>query len=229
MTVRLERDEPLTPHVGSELLSELGFLHVPGPPLSANRAYLFVAVRRRPTLRHFDPERIDYWQTVDGRGGVASIDWRTRMPAQGEFAWGAIRIADRLNVINDFVGFGGTLAVKRSSDTLVAVFCSAAPILARGGQSQGWDPTSDEVATFFARLRAAAGESRAAEARLAQQQPQALYAAFVCVSLARYEMAERVAAWRPPALALLRRERSRLRRRVPAAWTAGEALARTLG
>lgn len=224
----LARDEPLTPHIGAQLVSELGFLHVPGPPLSANRAYLFAALRPRPTLRHFDPERIDFWQASGGRGLVTCLDWRSRPPADTEFEWGAIRLVDRLGMVNDFVGFGGRLAVTRSPSEMVAVFSSPAPILSRGGHSQGWDPGADEVATYLARLRAAAGSSRQLEVRLAAMPPEAVYASFVASTLVRHQNVERLAGWHPTTLALHRRERGRLRRQAPAVWAMGEELARDL-
>jgi hypothetical protein len=218
----------LTPQIGSQLLDQLGFLHVPGPPLSASRAYLFVALRRRPTLDHFDPERIDYWQTLDGRGAAASLEWSSRAAADAEFAWGSLRIVDRLNVANDYVCFGGHLAVARSPQLLVAVFSSSAPILAGGGHSQGWDPTAEEVAGYLARLRAAAGASRELERRLAMMSPPARYAGFIADALARFEAAGRVVSWRPLTQTLLRHEARRLRNQSPADWSTGEALAREL-
>jgi hypothetical protein len=218
----------LTPSVAGELLSELGFLHVPGPPLSASRAYLLVAIRRHPTLRHFDPERIDYWQTTAGRGMAGSLEWRSRPAAESSFAWGGIRLVDRLSVANDYVTFGGTLAATRAPELLVTVFSSPAPILARGGHSQGWDPIAEEVAGYLAQLRAAAGQSRALEQRLAEMAPLALYAAFVVEALARFEAADRLVPWRPQTLALVRQQARRLHSDAPDDWVAGEALARDL-
>lgn len=221
-------DASLTPDIGRELLDELGFLHVPGPPLSASRAYLFVALRRHPTLRHFDPERVDHWVTVDGRGSLRSLEWRSPPSAAADFAWGAIRVVDRLNVANDYVGFGGRLDVARTPDLLVAVLSSTAPILARGGHSQGWDPLAEEAAGYLAELRAVAGTDAALEHRLAALAPQALYAAFVAEWLARFEAADRRVPWRPATLGMLRGQARRLRTDAAADWAAGESLTRDL-
>jgi hypothetical protein len=227
-TIEAAAAPALSPTIASELLSELGFLHVPGPPLSASRAYLLVAIRRQPTLRHFDPERIDYWQTIDGRGASGSLDRRSRPPAKASFAWGGIRLVDRLNVVNDYVTFGGVLAAARAPAALVAVFSSPAPILASGGHSQGWDPVAKEVLGYLARLRAAAGQGRALERRLAEMAPLALYSAFVDEALARYEAADRLVPWRPQTLALLRAQARRLRNDAADDWASGEVLARDL-
>jgi hypothetical protein len=233
---RTERDqaagegipELLTPAIGRQLLDELGFLHVPGPPLTASRAYLFVAIRRKPTLRHFDPERIDYWAEQDGVGAAATIEASTGRLPRGAFAWGRIRIVDRLREGNDYVAFGGRLSVERIDDVTVAVFASEAPILARGGHSQGWDPLAEETSGYDARLRAAFGRDRGLERFALSMSPVALYAAFVADTLAREDAAARVAAWHPVTQALLRREARRLARSVPADWAAGEALIRSL-
>ena len=77
----------LDPQIGAQLLAQLGFLLVPGPPSEHGPAYLLVALRRQPTLRHFDPQRVDYWVSDDGRGTRASLDCATHMPLQADFSW----------------------------------------------------------------------------------------------------------------------------------------------
>ena len=49
--------QTLDTSIAHVLLANLGFLLVPGPPLDHGAAYLLVAVRAKPTLAHFDPER----------------------------------------------------------------------------------------------------------------------------------------------------------------------------
>ena len=213
----------LTPEIGRQLLEELGFLHVPGPPLSASRAYLFVAIRRRPTLRHFDPERVDHWLAIDGTGQPSSIE-RGRQRSEEGFAWGGIKIVDRLNIANEYVGFGGRLSIERIDEVTVAVFSSEAPILARGGHSQGWDPLAEEATGFDARLRAAVGRSRDLEAHALSMPPVSLYAAFVADTLAREEAAARRVSWHPVTQALLRREARRLASDAREDWAAGKTL-----
>jgi hypothetical protein len=213
----------LTPLTGAELLSQLGFLHVPGVPVVSGRAYLFVALRPRPTLRHFDPEVVRYWTCRTGRGVREDLDWATPIPLVTRFSWGLISIADRLGVTNDFVAFGGELEVDRQTETKVIVFSSEAPILARGGHSQDWDPWSDEVAAFLARLRAAAGD-RQLEEQLDSLTPVARYAAFVGAGLARYRASTALSRWHPATHALLERERRRLQAEAPDDWASGTTL-----
>jgi hypothetical protein len=208
---------------GGELLAELGFLHVPGPPMDVAPAYLFVALRRRPTLRHYDPERVEYWVTEGGRGHQATVDWLTRTPRESDFSWGNLRVVDRLGVANEWATFGGTLATGRSGDTRVLVFTSDAPILARAGHSQEGDPLANAIAAWFARVRAAAGSQAGVEQRFAGLTEVARYAAFIAAATNLSRAKERRTGWPVPMLAMLRGEQRRLERTAPADWAAGAA------
>ncbi len=220
-------DSTLGPAAGRELLDELGFLHVPGPPSAAGAAYLFVALRRRPTLHHFDPERIDCWLPCAGRGVPAEIEWGAQSETREQFAWGPIRIVDRLGVTNEFVAFGGDLTVAVLGDLKIAVFSSDAPILARGGHSQAWEPWSRDVVAFLAELRAAADPRASFERRLADASPSAVYAAYVEHELELKTAAARQTGWQLAA-DLLHRERKRLETARPADWQAGLELLKEL-
>jgi hypothetical protein len=219
----------LGPDTGRELLDDLGFLLVPGPPLQVGRAYLFVAIRPAPTLRHFDPERIDYWVTPSGHGLTASIDWASREPRDGEHSWGTIRIVDRLGVSNDFITFGGGLLIARLAEAKVAVFSSDAPILACGGHSQDWAPGARDVVGFLARLRAAADPRDSLEARIAGLSPTARYAAFVADALERTRRSEESLGWARESRMILERERGRLQADASDEWAAGLELVNQLG
>src|SRR3954453_18929160 len=65
-------DRVLDSTSATELLASLGFLLVPGPPTDRGPAYLLVGVRRQPTLRHFDPQRIELW--AEGPAHV-TLEW----------------------------------------------------------------------------------------------------------------------------------------------------------
>ena len=51
----------------------------PGP------AFLLVALRPAPTMRHYDPEAIDYWVTKDGHGERRRLTTTTDAPIRGLF------------------------------------------------------------------------------------------------------------------------------------------------
>ena len=218
----------LGPDVGRELLDELGFLLVPGPPLQVGRAYLFVAIRPQPTLRHFDPERIDYWVTPAGHGVPASIEWATREPLAGEHSWGWVRIIDRLGAANEFATFGGELLVARMDQVKICVFSSDAPIVACGGHSQDWAPSAREMYGFLARLRAAADPRDTLEPLIAGLSPGARYAAFVADALERARRSAEQVGWTSQSRLVFERERDRLRSQSIESWVAGADLARQL-
>ncbi len=81
-------------------VERLGFLDVNGTaPEAAGGANLVVALRDRPTLTHFDPERVEHWVVADGRGRPAEITRATEAPTERPFSWGTIRVVDRLEVL----------------------------------------------------------------------------------------------------------------------------------
>ena len=211
-----------------DLLEDIGFLLVAGPPFVRGPAYLLVAVRPSPTLEHFDPERTDYWVTSGEHGTPASIGWATREPEMAEHSWGTIRVVDRLEAANEFVSFGGPLLVSRLSGVKVVVFRSDAPIVARGGHSQPWEAGAMEMAGFLARLRGAADPRGSLERRLARLSPSTRYAAFVADGLARIRAREASLGWTRADRSTLGRERRRLESEAPADWAAGSELAQLL-
>ncbi len=162
-------------------LAHLGFVlrdgsrpgTVPGPRL-------LVALRDQPTLEHFDPEDATYWVARAGRCQLGRVDGGTPMPLRRSFAWGRIQITDRVPVSNQFLSFGGMVlgAVHDERETIVA-FVSRAPIVRWAGHSQGVDPLVDEIGAFFARLMVPVDYQPGAEARIADTEPEALYAAFL--------------------------------------------------
>ncbi len=218
----------MDPVAARSLLDEIGFLLVPGAPFARGHAYLLVALRSAPTLDHFDPERVDYWTNLGGRGMAASLDWPSHAADTQDFSWGLIRVVDRLNVSNEFVSFGGKLEVDRVQDVKVAVFSSEAPILARGGHSQDWELGSQEIYAYLGRLRAAADPRATLEQRLAAMSPVARYAAFVAESVETIAAGERRADWRWPSRLVLLDERRRLKEQYPAEWSTGDGLAHEL-
>src|ERR1700675_748866 len=88
-------------------LERLGFLDLHGDrPWEPGGARLLVALREEPELTHFDPEWIRYWRVDEDRCRMARLDRDTPLPIDTPFAWGAIRLDDRLGVGNAFLTFG---------------------------------------------------------------------------------------------------------------------------
>jgi hypothetical protein len=219
-------EEGIDTQEASRRLAELGFLAGPDLPDRPGPAYLLVALRDAPTLRHYDPERIEYWGTREGRGSRESLTRATRMPLDAEFSWGMIRLVDRLSVTNEYLTFGGRLTAAEVDGATIAVFTSPVPLLRRGGHSQIWDEGTDELAAFFARLVAVVGVRPGLEQRLAAADPFVRYAAFLAEVVGRFRRSASLRAINPGDWALLRNEESLMRAEHPDAWeTATQILA----
>jgi hypothetical protein len=205
-----------------------GFLAHPDLPDAPGPAFLLVALRQAPTLLHYDPEAVDYWVTNSGRGERRTLTHDTPMPLSTEYSWGLIRLIDRLGVSNEYLTFGGHLDAASVDDVVVAAFSSPAPLLRRGGHSQGWDHGADAVGAFFARLMVAVDFVPGFEATLGVVTPLTRYAAFVRDATARQPATRRTAAlarWPDDPLEhLLRAERARLSTTESADWRAADAL-----
>jgi hypothetical protein len=209
------------------LLRDLGFSLVNGDdPVAAGGANLLVAIRAQPTLRHFDPERLEGWR-FDGRHGIRLlVDREQPEPGERFLAWGRIHIEDRLAVGNDFVSFGGRLRIADLEGRRLIQVHAAAPILRWAGHSQGLDPMTDEVGAFFARIMVPVDFTPGAEARIGAAGPLVLYAAFVQDTWARFGSTRRRRAAEPQLAGWARAERRRLEASSPEAVDqAGQLLA----
>ena len=69
LTARRDQDR-LEPADAASRIRHWGFLANPDLPDRPGPAYLLVALRAAPSLRHYDPESVDYWVTEVGRGAV---------------------------------------------------------------------------------------------------------------------------------------------------------------
>ena len=214
---------PIDPQVAAAQLAGWGFVAHADFPDGSGDAYLLVALRDRPTLRHFDPEVVDLWVTRGGRGVPLQVT-RSTPELDLEYSWGTVAIADRLGVSNEYVTFGGRLATSRLEGMTVVTLVSPAPILRRGGHSQGFDDAAVDLAAFFGRVMIAVDYVPGFEARISAAGPVARYAAFVGDCVRRYGAAPALRLGHGTLWTLLRSEATRLEAHDPRAWTAGAAL-----
>jgi hypothetical protein len=209
-------------------LADLGFLAGPDLPDRPGPAYLLVALRDEPTLRHYDPERVEYWVTERRRGVRKALTRSTALPVDVPFSWGMIRLFDRLAVTNEYLTFGGHLAAAEVDGATIAVFTSPVPMLRRGGHSQIWDEGTEEIGAFFARLVAAVDTHPDLEPHLAAADPLVRYCVFLADVVGRYRACPDLRAVDPRVWTLLRAEESLMRRDHADAWRIGtELLAET--
>ena len=208
------------------MLADLGFLASPDLPDRPGPAYLLVALRDIPTLRHYDPEAITYWVSEEGRGVRETLTRDTGLPIDIDFSWGLIQMVDRLHVTNEYLTFGGRLTADAIEGVVVAIFTSPVPLLRRGGHSQAWDPGADNLGAYFARLMVPVDYAPGFERFVAQADPICRYAAFLADATTRYRASSLVRNGQPELWSLLETEERRLRTEHPAEWAAGEALGR---
>ena len=200
-----------------------GFVAHPDLPDGPGPAFLLVALRPAPTLQHYDPEAVDYWVTKDGRGERRTLTHVTPMPQSHDYSWGLIRLVDRLGVSNEYLTFGGQLDAALIDDVVVAAFASQAPLLRRGGHSQGWDASADAIGAFFARMMVAVDFKPGFEHAFAAATPLTRYAAFVRDADQRRRTAGRSPSFDDDLGRLIRHEGDRLRASALAEWDAAGA------
>jgi len=205
-------------------VDQWGFVAYPDMPDGPGPAFLLVALRPAPTLQHYDPEAVDYWVAEDGRGSRRTLTHDTPMPRSEDFSWGMVRLVDRLGVANEYLTFGGHLDAALIDDVVVAAFASPAPLLRRGGQSQGWDDGADAIGGFFARMMVAVDLKPGFERSFAAAEPLTRYAAFVRDSDQRQQGHQGSTTPDDPIGRLVRHEATRLRAAVPSAWDAAGLL-----
>ena len=218
-------DQGPDPATAGRLLAEWGFLANPDLPDQPGPGYLLVALRATPTLRHYDPEIVEYWASRGGRGVRTTLTRTVPMPLGATFSWGQIRVVDRLGVSNEWLTFGGELAAAAVDETMVAAaFVSPAPMLRRGGHSQGWDRGADNLGAFFGRLMVAVDYAPGFEALAAAASPLARYAAFVADLEARFVASPGLRTTEADLWHLIDHEAARLRRDHATDLAAGQAL-----
>ena len=214
----------IDPVTAAGMLQYWGFLAHADVSGQEGPSFLLVSMRPSPTYVHYDPEQIDYWVHDGGQGLPASIDRMSPMPMDTQTTWGMIRVVDRLRVTNEWLSFGGRLAAEKVNGAVVAVFTSSAPLLRRGGHSQGWDKAAPSVAAFFAKVRAAAGADHRFEILEGAADPLARYSCFVADFARRYRRSDTLKNLDPELWRVVSREEHRMKVGYPQAWKVGGQL-----
>jgi len=163
------------------LLAGLGFTLINSHRGAATGSHLLVALRDRPSLAHFDPEVVAFYEPADGRGRLATLERHTIGTApERPVLWGHVHLVDRLNIENRFLTFGGRLRITAADpETTILDLQSPGPIVRWGGHSQGSDDLAGEIGAFFGRLIVPVDQRPGAESRIDALRPEVLYAVFV--------------------------------------------------
>ncbi len=211
------------------MIERLGFVLVhderAGDSAAPAGSHLVVALRDKPTLAHFDPERMTWYVTAGGKGQLVEYQRSRALRGEPHVAWGHVHVIDRLEVQNAFLTFGGVIrAVPMGPDATLVILDSPAPILRWSGHSQDVDPMAPQVAAFFARLMVPIDFAPGAEARIAGVPPLTLYAAFVADLCDRYQCARPLREMNPHLSRWLTVEMHRLETARPGDWAAGQQL-----
>jgi hypothetical protein len=184
------------PDAAAALLADLGFRVMEPDRVGGDDSHLLVALRDRPTLRHFDPESMTYYARTHAGTRPTTLDRRTIAGPTARVAapalWGHIHVLDRLPVENRFLTFGGDVRVVTIDPTLTLVdLWSPAPIVRWGGHSQGTDSLAERIGAFFGRLIVPVDFVPGAAERIDGTLPEVLYRAFLARAIARSERAVR--------------------------------------
>ena len=141
------------------MLQHWGFLAHSDLPDRDGPSYLLVVDPAAAHARALRPRggRVLGQRRGGGRQPASADRVRPGCPLDARTTWGLIRVTDRLRVTNEWLSFGGSLQAEPVDGAIVAVFTSTAPLLRRGGHSQGWDEGAPSVGAFFAKVRAVAG------------------------------------------------------------------------
>ena len=179
---------------GAALLTDLGFRVMEPDRVAGDDSHLLVALRSRPTLRHFDPESMTYYARTRRGTGPTTLDRQTTAGGGDRVTtpalWGHVHVLDRLPVENRFLTFGGDVRVATVDPELTVVdLWSPAPIVRWGGHSQGTDSLAERIGAFFGRLIVPVDFVPGAAERIDGTLPEVLYRAFLADAIARSERA----------------------------------------
>jgi len=173
-----------------QLVGDLGFTLLPPlHPGSPGYDGLLVVIRKKPTDKHFDPNKLilPLYNEED------EIDWKTlsilSLPEADRICPGRVILADRLDKQLEFFTFGGQLKVMTEGEDLLCAIGSPAPILELVEEEEtvaNWLAAESEA--VWAEVRAAWGiQDEEFERRLARADPLALYTATLHTILSRWE------------------------------------------
>lgn len=150
---------------------------------------LLVAIRKKPTTLHFDPEMMELrLYKSGGQVSQAKLSLKPLFSGPQRIFPGQIVLHDRIDKRILFFAFGGSLDVVISIGETIYSLCSPAPILELNQRSDSIpDQLALELETLMARMRARWGANkREFNQRLAEVDPLVIYLASLETILTRH-------------------------------------------
>ena len=196
--VRQLDDPHRWPSAAAALLADTGFRLIEAHPVAATAglpggsldSHLLVALRDQPTLRHFDPEEVTFYEPSDAGAGLRTVARTAGDGCPPRGLWGHVHVVDRVPVENRFLTFGGGLRLVAIDASLtVAHLHSPVPMVRWGGHSQGTDGLAEAIGAFFGRLIVPVDFVPGAARRIDAFAPEAVFTAFVSDAVRRLDAA----------------------------------------
>ncbi|MBU0703167.1 MAG: hypothetical protein KKC18_04805, partial [Chloroflexi bacterium] len=99
-------------------------------PGSPGYSGLLVAIRKKPTGKHFDPQTLCLRLRDEyGGAGWKTLSWLSPLKGRGHVCPGAVTLEDRLGKQVEFFTFGGSLEMTSGSGEVDYSLRSPAPVL----------------------------------------------------------------------------------------------------
>lgn len=175
-----------------DLVEDWGYYTLEKPhPDSPGYSGLVIAIRKKPTAKHFDPETVHLYRR-DEYGLPKGITLSLLSPLEGHTAHvcpGIIRIQDRTGKAVNFYTFGGSLDMAERSGEMVLVVHSSAPILELTDKEETvQDELAAETGALLGRVEISwLEDEKGFSQRLAEVDPLQLYKATLGSLLHRFE------------------------------------------
>ncbi len=172
-------------------MENLGYLlFTPPHARSPGFTKLCLAIRPRPTERHFDPESIQLpLCQADGTISLVELGPNPDLDSPTRLGPGRIIAHDRFDKAVEFFSFGAQLQITVAAEGTFYIFSSPAPLLQLNRDLMSLpDQLAAEAEARLGMLRPRWGtDDRGFIAQLASAPPLPLYAALLAAILARFE------------------------------------------
>jgi hypothetical protein len=174
-----------------ELVKDWGYYPFARPhPDSLGYGRLLVAIRRQPTGRHFDPQKLHLRLRDEyGLAKWSTLSWLSPLKGSGHACPGLVTLHDRSGKQVYFFTFGGALEATPGADEMVYELRSPAPILELTSHDETvQDQVASETEELLGEIEVKWGEDeKGFSRRLAEVDPLQFYRAALQSLLYRYE------------------------------------------